>query len=95
VSRARLRRELERLKAHLGSLLCKTCEARPFEKSVWGAASGVLWGKELEEALAEEERQERERPKRCPECGKSWEPLVIEAWSPEEAREKAQERSSQ
>ena len=47
------------------------------------------------ERVAEEERQERERPKRCPECGKSWEPLVIEAWSPEEAREKAQERSSQ
>ena len=48
----------------------------------------MLWGKELEEALAEEERQERERPKRCPECGKSWEPLVIEAWSPEKARER-------
>ena len=55
----------------------------------------MLWGRTLEEALAEEERQERERPKRCPECGKSWEPLVIEAWSPEEAREKAQEGSSQ
>jgi hypothetical protein len=70
----RLENRLRRLEASR-IIHCVTCEQRPLEV-VWGPASGMRSGKDLEEALAEEERERREGPRRCPECGA--ELMVIE-----------------
>ncbi len=63
----RLKGRLRRLEGSRFSS-CQTCANRPF-KVGWGVNSGMLSGKELDEALAEEERERREGPRRCPECG--------------------------